>query len=128
MRVILDKLMEAEKLILAAQHIAAITADQPTQDGLKELIIKLLDVATPIAAKAEAAGQQDTYTEGNIINRCDSIYLVERVYELSDEHMKEYNLYYRKRAVLTKIFGVNGVDREDIALPHQEMTFFPEGV
>ena len=56
------------------------------------------------------------YIQGAEIERFGSIYLVEKVYELSDEYMAEHNLCYKKRVTLRKLSGENGLDKEDFAI------------
>lgn len=56
------------------------------------------------------------YIEGKKIERYGSIYFVERVYEISDEYMKKYNLIHKKRVTLMKLSGKNGSDKEDFAI------------
>lgn len=56
------------------------------------------------------------YAEDAIITRFESLYLVERVYQLSDEEMQSKELYHRNRVTLRKLAGVNGLPREDFAI------------
>lgn len=48
-----------------------------------------------------------------------SIYMVDRIYSLTDEEMRINNLIHRKRITLRKISGVNGLEVYDFALPTQ---------
>jgi len=53
--------------------------------------------------------------EGDLVTRGESVYLVEKIYQISDEYMKQHDLYHKTRVTLTKISG-DGVDRMDFAL------------
>ena len=57
--------------------------------------------------------------EGEQVTLGDSIYKVEKIYQLSNEHMKKYDLYHKTRVTLTKVSG-NGIDKMDSALPNEE--------
>lgn len=56
------------------------------------------------------------YIKGETVERFGSTYIVENVYELSDEHMKKHILYYRNRVTLVKISGENGAEKLDFAI------------
>lgn len=56
------------------------------------------------------------FVKGETVEQFGSKYIVENVYQLSDEYMKEHDLYYRNRITLVKIEGVNGLDRMDFAI------------
>jgi hypothetical protein len=56
------------------------------------------------------------YIKGEKINQFDSVYLVENVYQISDEYMKKHDLYYKNRVTLRKLSGENGLDRMDFAI------------
>lgn len=57
-----------------------------------------------------------SYIVGEKVNMCDSVYLVEKVYSLTDEEMKKHNLYHRNRVTLKKLEGVNGLEKLDFAI------------
>lgn len=56
------------------------------------------------------------FIQGHNIILWDSEYLVEKVYEVSDELMKRHNLFYKNRVTLKKINGENGPDMLDFAI------------
>jgi len=56
------------------------------------------------------------YHIGATIERYGSLYRVERAYQLSDEYMKEHELYYKNRITIVKVSGVNGLDKYDYAV------------
>lgn len=60
------------------------------------------------------------YTEGQIVNQFGSEYLVERVWQVTDEEMERFDFYYRTRVRLVKINGKNGMGIMEFAAPGQE--------
>ncbi|ALS22266.1 hypothetical protein [Paenibacillus naphthalenovorans] len=56
------------------------------------------------------------YVKGEIVEQFGSLYLIENVYQLSDEYMKKHDLYHKNRVTLIKISGINGMDRLDFAI------------
>ncbi|WP_088186389.1 hypothetical protein [Desulfosporosinus sp. FKA] len=56
------------------------------------------------------------FIQGETIEKFGSLYLVEKVYELSDEFMKKYNLAHKKRVTLKKLRGENGPETDDFAI------------
>jgi len=60
------------------------------------------------------------YVKGNKVERFGSVYVVERVYSLTDKEMKERNLKHRERVTLKKIKGTNGDDILDYAITGKE--------
>lgn len=56
------------------------------------------------------------YVKGETVEQFGSKYKVENVYHLSDEYMKEHDLYHKNRVTLVKIEGVDGMDRMDFAI------------
>lgn len=52
---------------------------------------------------------------GDIITFGNGKYKITNLYQLTDEHMKQYDLYHRNRVTLTKISG-EGSDTLDFAV------------
>lgn len=50
------------------------------------------------------------YIKGEIVDLFGSKYLVQDVYRISDEEIKEYELIHKNRVVLVKVSGINGMD------------------
>lgn len=64
----------------------------------------------------ELSTLEGVYIQGEEVERFGSVYLVERVYQLTDEYMKQHELYNKNRVTLVKIKGENGMDRMDFAI------------
>jgi hypothetical protein len=62
---------------------------------------------------------ENIYQQGKIIERFGSSYLIEKVYQVSDEYMKKHNLCYKNRVTLRKLKGENGMKKMDFALTVQ---------
>mgnify|MGYP000912027479 CR=1 FL=1 len=50
------------------------------------------------------------YIEGEMIYQFGSLYLTQKVYQLTDEEMEKFDLYHRTRVKLVKISGENSMD------------------
>ncbi|MCY9763521.1 hypothetical protein M5X06_00380 [Paenibacillus alvei] len=57
------------------------------------------------------------YVKGETIEQFGSTYLVEDVYQLSDEYMKLHSLVHKNRVTLKKVSGENGLEKLDFAIP-----------
>lgn len=57
------------------------------------------------------------YELGQEVEHFGSVYVVERLYSLTDAEMKAHNLYHRNRITIRKVSGVYGLPSYDNALP-----------
>lgn len=62
------------------------------------------------------SGGISMFIQGETVERFGSLYLVEKVYQITEEYMKKHNLYYKDRVTLKKLFGENGPAVMDFAI------------
>ena len=64
----------------------------------------------------KAVSVRQIYTEGDkITHENGSVYLVEKVYQITEDYMRKYDLYYKNRVKLVKLSG-EGIDSMDFAV------------
>jgi hypothetical protein len=61
--------------------------------------------------------------KGDILEMFGSEYIVENVYQLSDDEMTKNNLVHRNRITLVKKSGEKGGDRLDFAINNDEIIY-----
>ncbi|MCM3227499.1 hypothetical protein [Terribacillus saccharophilus] len=59
------------------------------------------------------------HREGEQIKLFDSIYRIDKIYQLSDVEVKKRNLVHKKRVKLVKIEGENGDSVMDFGIPEK---------
>lgn len=56
------------------------------------------------------------YELGQELHQFGSVYVVEDLYELSDDEMRQYSLVFKRRVTLRKVSGEHGLERYDFAV------------
>lgn len=59
------------------------------------------------------------YIVGNEVELFGSVYLVERLYTVSDEYMRDNGIKHKARVTLRKIKGENGLEEMDFAITNK---------